>query len=159
LDHVIVFNEASLYRHVKVFLTYYHESRTHLSLTKDTPEPRPVHPPELGSVVAIRRSVAFTAATSDEQPERRGLAAVPNWGRLRSFSLPKRHVRFRLPIAAWNSIAPAEAWSGISGLQVLFACHLRPQIGFPVGAGLRLHLSAGGHCLVDLFRRHAFLAP
>jgi transposase InsO family protein len=53
LDHVIVFNEASLYRHVKSFTAYYHESRTHLSLTKDTPEPRPVHSPDLGPVVAI----------------------------------------------------------------------------------------------------------
>jgi putative transposase len=53
LDHVIVFNEASLYRHIKSFLSYYHESRTHLSLGKDPPEARPVHPPELGLVVAI----------------------------------------------------------------------------------------------------------
>jgi putative transposase len=53
LDHVIVLNEASLYRHVKSFLAYYRESRTHLSLAKDTPEPRPVHPPALGAVVAI----------------------------------------------------------------------------------------------------------
>ena len=53
LDHVIVFNEASLYRHVKLFAAYYHESRTHLSLAKDTPEPRPVHPIELGPVVGI----------------------------------------------------------------------------------------------------------
>jgi len=53
LDHVIVFNEASLYQHVKSFLAYYHESRTHLSLAKDTPELRPVHPPELGAVIAI----------------------------------------------------------------------------------------------------------
>ncbi len=53
LDHVIVFNEASLYRHVKSFLAYYHESRTHLSLAKDAPEPRPVQPPERGAVVAI----------------------------------------------------------------------------------------------------------
>src|SRR5438270_5916229 len=53
LDHVIVFNEPSLYRHVKLFLSYYRESRTHLSLAKDTPEPRRVHPPELGPVVAI----------------------------------------------------------------------------------------------------------
>ena len=50
---LIVFNEASLYRHIKSFLGYYHESRTHLSLGKDPPEPRPVHPPELGRVVAI----------------------------------------------------------------------------------------------------------
>jgi transposase InsO family protein len=53
LDHVIVLNEASLYRHVKSFLAYYNESRTHLSLAKDTPEPRPVHPPAIGAVVAI----------------------------------------------------------------------------------------------------------
>ena len=53
LDHVIVLNEASLYRHVKSFLAYYHESRTHLSLAKDTPEPRPVQPLDLGAVVAI----------------------------------------------------------------------------------------------------------
>ena len=49
LDHVIVLNEASLYRHVKAFLAYYHESRTPLSLAKDTP----VHPPALGAVLAI----------------------------------------------------------------------------------------------------------
>jgi transposase InsO family protein len=53
LDHVIVLSEAALYRHVKSFLEYYHESRTHLSLAKDTPEPRPVQPPEIGAVVAI----------------------------------------------------------------------------------------------------------
>ena len=52
LDHVIVFNEASLCRHVKSFLEYYHESRTHLSLAKDAPEPRPVNSPERGAVVA-----------------------------------------------------------------------------------------------------------
>ena len=53
LEHVIVFNEASLYRHVKSFLTYYHESRTHLSLAKDPSEPRVVQPLKLGAVVAI----------------------------------------------------------------------------------------------------------
>jgi putative transposase len=53
LDHVIVFNEASLRRHVKSFVTYYHESRTHLSLAKDAPEPRAVQPPEVGRIVAM----------------------------------------------------------------------------------------------------------
>jgi transposase InsO family protein len=53
LDHMIVFNEASLYQHVKVFISYYHHTRTHLSLAKDTPETRPVQPTELGRVVAI----------------------------------------------------------------------------------------------------------
>ena len=53
LDHVIVFNEASLYRNVRSFVAYYHEFRTHLSLGKDSPEPRAVQPPELGRIVAI----------------------------------------------------------------------------------------------------------
>ncbi|MFH1532662.1 MAG: hypothetical protein ABIK09_18200 [Pseudomonadota bacterium] len=30
---------------------YYHGSRTYLSLSKDCPEPRSVHPPEMGNVV------------------------------------------------------------------------------------------------------------
>jgi transposase InsO family protein len=53
LDHVIVFNETSLYRHVKSFLAYYHESRTHLSLAKDAPESRPAQRPEIGRIAAI----------------------------------------------------------------------------------------------------------
>ena len=52
LDHVIVFNEASLYRHVKSFVTYYHESRTHLSLGEDR-QNRELCRPELGRIVAI----------------------------------------------------------------------------------------------------------
>jgi transposase InsO family protein len=53
LDHVIVFNEASLRRTLTSFMAYYHASRRHLGLGKDTPEPRTVQPPELGLVVAI----------------------------------------------------------------------------------------------------------
>jgi putative transposase len=52
-DHMIVFNEASLHQNVKAFVSYYHHTRTHLSLAKDTPETRPVQPTELGPVVAI----------------------------------------------------------------------------------------------------------
>jgi transposase InsO family protein len=53
LDHVIVFNEGALYHHLQRFLSYYHRSRTHLSLDKDTPEPRPSQLPEAGRIVAI----------------------------------------------------------------------------------------------------------
>src|SRR4051794_37229370 len=42
LDHMIVFNERCLYRHLKSFAEYYHRSRTHLALEKDSPEPRPI---------------------------------------------------------------------------------------------------------------------
>src|SRR5512132_925987 len=53
LDHVLVINERSLRYHLKAFCTYYHQSRTHLSLLKDTPEPRPVQAPDLGRIVSI----------------------------------------------------------------------------------------------------------
>ena len=53
LDHVIIPSETALYRHVKVFVKYYHQYRTHLSLDKDPPESRKVQPPELGRIVAI----------------------------------------------------------------------------------------------------------
>ena len=53
LDHVIVFSEASLSHHLRKFTDYYHRSRTHLSLQKDTPESRPVQAPEAGRIVAI----------------------------------------------------------------------------------------------------------
>jgi len=52
LDHVIIVNEDSLRRILGGYLDYYHASRTHLSLEKDAPEPRPVQPPEMGPVVA-----------------------------------------------------------------------------------------------------------
>jgi putative transposase len=53
LDHVIVFHESSLRRTLDSYLDYYHRARTHLSLGKDSPEPRSIQPPEKGSVVAV----------------------------------------------------------------------------------------------------------
>src|SRR6202035_2173489 len=44
-DHVIVFNEAGLKRLMTLYCSYFERSRTHLSLDKDTPIPRPVMPP------------------------------------------------------------------------------------------------------------------
>ena len=53
LDHVIVFHESSLRRTLASYLDYYHRTRTHLSLGKDSPEPRGIQPPEMGSVVPL----------------------------------------------------------------------------------------------------------
>jgi putative transposase len=53
LDHVIVFNERSLSRHLQGFLDYYHRRRTHLGLQKDAPEPRPIQSAERGQVISI----------------------------------------------------------------------------------------------------------
>jgi putative transposase len=52
LDDVIVFHKSSLRRTLTSYFDYYHRSRTHLSLGKDSPEPRPIQPPEIGPVVA-----------------------------------------------------------------------------------------------------------
>jgi hypothetical protein len=53
LDHVIVWNERSLRRHLRQYLAYYHEWRTHLSLDKDAPVPRVAQPPPRGTIVQI----------------------------------------------------------------------------------------------------------
>jgi putative transposase len=53
LDHVIVFNEAHLYRILTGYFHYYHHSRPHLSLDRNSPIPRCVEPPSEGEVVAI----------------------------------------------------------------------------------------------------------
>ena len=53
LDHMIVFNEPFLHRHLQSFIAYYHGTRTHLALQKDSPEPRPNQPPEAGRIIAI----------------------------------------------------------------------------------------------------------
>jgi putative transposase len=53
LDHVIAFGEASLRRTLSSYFSYYHQTRPHLSLAKDAPEPRPIQRPERGPVVAV----------------------------------------------------------------------------------------------------------
>src|SRR5262249_6785562 len=52
LNHVIVLNEQHLRRILSSYLEYYHESRPHMALAHNAPEPRAVEPPELGRVVA-----------------------------------------------------------------------------------------------------------
>jgi putative transposase len=53
LDHVIIFNERHLRRVLSCYFRYYHRSRTHLSLNKDCPDPRGIHPPSGGKIVAF----------------------------------------------------------------------------------------------------------
>jgi transposase InsO family protein len=53
LDHVIIFDERHLRRVLSAYFEYHHRSRTHLSLDKDCPEPRPIHPRSAGTVVAF----------------------------------------------------------------------------------------------------------
>lgn len=50
LDHVVIFNERHLRRVLQEYFEYYHYSRTHLGLAKDSPEPRSVEYSDLGPV-------------------------------------------------------------------------------------------------------------
>jgi putative transposase len=54
LDHVIVLSERHLRNILTAYFAYYHHTRTHLALTKDAPDGRPVEPPEMGKVMPIR---------------------------------------------------------------------------------------------------------
>jgi putative transposase len=51
LDHMIIINEIHLRRVLAAYLAYYHRTRTHLGLEKDTPDHR--SPTPTGAIVAI----------------------------------------------------------------------------------------------------------
>ena len=53
LDHLIAFNETSLRRILRSYVEYYHRSRTHLALGKDSPEPRSIQSAKMGRVEAL----------------------------------------------------------------------------------------------------------
>ena len=53
LDHVIAIDERQLRRVVRSYVTYHNRPRTHLSLGKDAPEPRPVQSADAGEIVAV----------------------------------------------------------------------------------------------------------
>jgi putative transposase len=55
LDHVVVIGERHLMRILSEYVDYYNRTRTHLSLTKDAPEPRRVQPSSHGGVVEVSR--------------------------------------------------------------------------------------------------------
>jgi transposase InsO family protein len=69
LDHVIVFSEARLSYHLRNFVNDYHRSRTHLGLLKDTPDSRPIQPPDTGRVIAIPKWAGSIIGTSVALPE------------------------------------------------------------------------------------------
>ena len=53
LDHTVIINEHHLRRVLSSYVDYYRGTRTHLSLVKDCPDPRPIQPRGVGRVVAI----------------------------------------------------------------------------------------------------------
>ena len=69
LDHVLVFHETSLRRILRSYLDYYHRSKTHLSLGKDSPEQRSIQPEHMRRVVALPQVGGCITATNDGPPE------------------------------------------------------------------------------------------
>jgi hypothetical protein len=53
LDHVVIWNERALRHHLRSYLIYYHQWRTHLSLDKDAPIARAIQLPSDGRIVAV----------------------------------------------------------------------------------------------------------
>jgi len=53
LNHVLVLSERPLYRILTRHLSYYHRSRTHLTLDKDAPDIRPIALPAAGKIVQL----------------------------------------------------------------------------------------------------------
>ena len=53
LDHVIVRDQSHLRRILRSYFDYYHQSRTHLSLKRNSPIPREVEPPGKGKVISV----------------------------------------------------------------------------------------------------------
>ncbi|MBZ0267962.1 integrase core domain-containing protein [bacterium] len=51
LDHAVILGERHLRHLLRRYFSYYHRSRTHLSLDGDPPEPRPVH--AAGRIIAL----------------------------------------------------------------------------------------------------------
>ncbi len=52
--HVIVLDEVHLRRILARYFEYYNDTRCHLSLAGDAPEPRGVQGPELGEVIEFQ---------------------------------------------------------------------------------------------------------
>ena len=55
LDHVLIFNQRGLRRILQLYFDYYERSRTHLSLAKDAPIPRPVQLPSVGRIIELSK--------------------------------------------------------------------------------------------------------
>jgi hypothetical protein len=68
-DHVIVFHENALRRTLNSYFDYYHRSKTHLSLGKDSTEPRAIRPGKWDRSWRYRRSGDCTTATNHGPPK------------------------------------------------------------------------------------------
>src|SRR5271165_2295144 len=69
LDHVIILNECHLRRVLSSYFQYHHDARTHLSLNKDCPRPRPIQLPPKAILLPSPRPAVCIIAMSVEPRE------------------------------------------------------------------------------------------
>jgi hypothetical protein len=74
LDHVVIFNERHLRRVLSSYVDYYQRTRTHLSLDKDCPDPRPIRRAGSEESWPSRRSAVCIIATNVSPP---GSSRIP----------------------------------------------------------------------------------
>jgi transposase InsO family protein len=53
LDHVIILNEDHLRRMLQEYFDYYHNTRPHQSLERNSPAPREIEPQTMGKVISV----------------------------------------------------------------------------------------------------------
>src|ERR1035437_7867350 len=71
LDHIIIFNERHLRDVLSSYCKYHHKSRTHLSLGKDCPQPRPIQPPKTRSNRCLLAQRGCSASLKDRRTPQR----------------------------------------------------------------------------------------
>jgi transposase InsO family protein len=120
LDHIIIFNEHHLRRVLSSYFQYHHQSRTHLSLDKDCPETRPIHPPTAGKIVAFlevgglhhryeRRAACLLALRTES-----GSALL-----VELQAVPVFRLRLCLPL---QEATPRGYWTGRGGVGAAYRC-------------------------------------
>jgi transposase InsO family protein len=81
LDHVIVFNEVGLYRHLKSFVAYYHRAKRIWDSARTRRSRAPSSRRNLAKLWPSRRSADSTIATNGEQPESSSVVSRPQHDR------------------------------------------------------------------------------
>jgi len=143
LDHVVVLNEKHLRHVLGKYFTYYHRSRTHLSLAKDHRSPgRSSRRREAGSS-RFPRSADCTTATRDELPENRRRSRRTAWSPPSSCALPRGDAAFDGASSAATSTSRPTS-TRRRHLQPGHSLVERPiagRTGFMVGTGTALQIA------------------
>src|ERR1700687_623915 len=116
LDQVVIFNERHLQRVLSSYVDYYHRTRTHLSLDKDSPHSHPIQPPRSGRVIAIPQVGGCTITTSASRPDGTNASVYHGWSPLASVPVPifvgrefSAGTPFVRPIFGRTEVNPREA--------------------------------------------------